>query len=86
MCRWSIFAIRAHCDNSEQLKEKLEMGQEAGKHAYFHQLNGKKLLLVFNSTISEKNKEILRWRTRLPAHWLSETIIVQLTNFKFCLV
>jgi hypothetical protein len=37
------------------VEQKVEIGQEAGKHAYFHQLNGKELFLIFISTISEKN-------------------------------
>jgi hypothetical protein len=61
MCRWSILAVRAWSDNCEQPwfpaaklgLESLDTEQENGEHIYFYQLNGKKLLVGFISTISE---------------------------------
>jgi hypothetical protein len=35
------------------VKQGLDMRHEAGKHTFCHQLNGRKLLVVFNSANSE---------------------------------
>jgi hypothetical protein len=59
MCRWAVYAFHVRHDNSEQpfrfqqLKHRLETGYKAEKHAYLHQLKGRKPLVVFTSAISE---------------------------------
>ncbi len=59
MCRWSILAVLARRDNPKQpfckFSSETEVGNEmkSWKAPYVHQLNGRDLLVVINSAISE---------------------------------